>query len=1206
MSLIDNYPEFVACKADLANIPLSAFHALGSKGSLETGLLYLENKCLNECSYNSATKVFSASSTADSSIYFDAKWTGILWEHHCTCATHSSQRCCFHVVALVAAIYEILKAQSLGKTPMLLSYRDNIQQQWIRSLALKAKPATQAFLAPLDSHPRTVIRSKVVRPTEKGLPKQSVVVQRKKGSEWLISLYGDFDIRLVDTWGIPGDLENGEAILRKSYSYMLPPIVEKAIRDGWAVYLKTNTKEFIRLTGKTITGTDEIGFSVDCQRKEVISNRREPRTLSDAAILQIYSNFWVLLSGDFYTEILLTSNPSKAMSRKVYGVDNDHNPFYDTIYFPSLHEWTFPIAEFNRRSIVVPLENEEIEKIPLALDGQCIPVPYAFDTRDITWGIDITPASKVFTPAARKSVSGYAHDNYGSLLSQIPKYKENDWAARIICIVDGESIDTIYLFQSLFHKIFRVFDRNLLNARRRLVHILEVLEDISCSDPEEDFEDMIESLLDEEMFQYDSQYQKADHGIYQIFKEWVAEEDSLHLSVVSDPTPHWQLLKFSKYQFTRLFFSLLKATSIDSLAHQYYGIIVPNEELPFFLVNTQEIAKKCNAEVRYNGKSVQMRPVSIAVDVTKLRDLDWFELKAEVRCGSLTIAQEEWEALITGSLLLQEGEEMVMPQIDIPAALAHLQSIFGKKKTIKKKSGSIKRKEDTSVQISRLQIFDWLELRKSGAQVSLPTEVEDVCQRLQEFSGIPELRIPSTVNATLRDYQKHGFEWLAFLYEHRFGACLADDMGLGKTLQSIVFLAWRKAMHSSSAPALPHLIVVPPSLIFNWHSEIQRFCPSLTVGEYSAGDRNLQQALQHDVVLTTFDFVRKDIELFKKEEFDVVIFDEAQKLKNISAARTQSALLLKRHFTLCLTGTPMENHIGEYYSIMNLAVSGLFGDYKEFMAQINDGVMTSLNRARPFVLRRTKERILKELPPKVESDIYLDMTNEQKEIYTRTVAEVKAEVLEAYKDHTKAQAGIVALTALMRLRQVCVSPELLGKPLKSPAPKIAYLLDKLGELHEEGYSCLLFSQFTRTLDLLEDAIRREKIPYVRLDGKTPVKKRKEIVEKFQNDPVPHAFLISLKAGGVGLNLTRAQYVFHADPWWNPAVENQASDRAHRIGQKQTVFIQRVLMRHSIEEKIMELKRRKQELFNTIMGDGAAERTEGSIITREDFEFLLEP
>ena len=255
------------------------------------------------------------------------------------------------------------------------------------------------------------------------------------------------------------------------------------------------------------------------------------------------------------------------------------------------------------------------------------------------------------------------------------------------------------------------------------------------------------------------------------------------------------------------------------------------------------------------------------------------------------------------------------------------------------------------------------------------------------------------------------------------------------------------------------------------------------------------------------------------------------------------------------------------------------------------------------MLRRTKDAILKELPPKTESDVYLELTEKQKSLYQHTVAQVRSSIEDAYRSKTQGQAQIIALTAIMKLRQLCVSPRLLDRASKDPSPKLDFLIGKLKELREEGHSALVFSQFTSFLDLLEEELKSSKLAFSRLDGSTAVKKRKHLVEGFQKGEAPPIFLLSLKAGGQGLNLTRASYVFHLDPWWNPAVENQASDRAHRIGQVQKVSITRVLMRHTIEEKMMELKKRKLALYKAVLED-ATRGGKGFSISKSDFDFLL--
>ena len=446
----------------------------------------------------------------------------------------------------------------------------------------------------------------------------------------------------------------------------------------------------------------------------------------------------------------------------------------------------------------------------------------------------------------------------------------------------------------------------------------------------------------------------------------------------------------------------------------------------------------------------------------------------------------------------------------------------------------------------------------------LPPEDEVLVERLLNFKQIEPIMLPKGLKATLRPYQQEGYRWLAFLYQHRLGACLADDMGLGKTIQAISLLAGiHEGIIQSSAPAQgPHLVVLPPSLLFNWEQEIDRFYPDLTVHSYLGKER--QADFDHaDVVLTTYGLLRRDIAVLEQISFHAILFDEAQAVKNIKAGTTGAARRLNGSFKCVMTGTPLENHVGEYYSLMDLCVPGLLGDYDSVKGKFKTPspalLDTMMQRTKPFVLRRTKKEILKELPQKMETDIYLELTDRQKTLYQQTVASIRSTISSAYRSKTSAQARIIALTAILKLRQICLSPGLLEKDKTETSPKLVCVLDRLQELMDEGHSALVFSQFTSFLDLVEQEFKTHDIPYVRLDGSTPTATRKKYVQEFQESKRPLVFLLSLKAGGQGLNLTKASYVFHLDPWWNPAVENQASDRAHRIGQKQKVSIMRLLM-----------------------------------------------
>lgn len=605
----------------------------------------------------------------------------------------------------------------------------------------------------------------------------------------------------------------------------------------------------------------------------------------------------------------------------------------------------------------------------------------------------------------------------------------------------------------------------------------------------------------------------------------------------------------------------------------------------------------------FNKKPVVPSNWEFSFDATRNEGIDWFELKPEIRCNGELLSKEEWNGLFRRRGAVEKGNEVRIIDAASEEVLKTLSEIIaGEEK------GKPEKKE--IVNVPKLQIFDWIALRKKGVRIRLSEEDEALVDRLLHFERIDQLPIPENLRGSLRPYQVEGYQWLAFLYRHRLGACLADDMGLGKTLQAIAFLAGlreKRIAQPDQTAELPHLVVVPTSLVFNWESELDRFYPGFKVGIYT-GNETIAEINNTDILLTTYGIVRRNIEKLSKTPFNVMIFDEAQAVKNIYADTTGAVRQLRGRFKLVMSGTPLENHLGEYYSLIDLALPGLLGNYEIFRSLTRSGgspIDRMVKRTRPFVLRRTKEMILKELPPKMESDIYLELTEKQKKLYQQTVSEVRRVIDNAYRTKTEFQARIIALTALLRLRQISVSPRLVSAEMTEESPKIEFLIERVQELLDEGHCALVFSQFTSFLNLLEEELVRKKIPFLRLDGSTPAAKRKILVNQFQEGKEPVIFLLSLKAGGQGLNLTRASYVFHLDPWWNPAVENQASDRAHRIGQKKSVTIIRILMRHTIEEKMMALKEKKRELYRAVMED-SPQTGSGHPISRSDLDFLLSP
>ena len=664
----------------------------------------------------------------------------------------------------------------------------------------------------------------------------------------------------------------------------------------------------------------------------------------------------------------------------------------------------------------------------------------------------------------------------------------------------------------------------------------------------------------------------------------------------------WHFLKDDHRRQATFLRILYEAFGLDSFVDNVGSVKVevPADRLIQALPGLTQRLQSDGFALRIGSEPLTESSWAFSMDATR-SGLDWFELKPEIRCNGELLTEDELRALMDGGgMLRRDGKLMMLDELS-----AQVLAMFaGAMPTAKKK----KKGEHDLVRVPRLQILDWLQLRNHGVEVRLSPEDERILENLLNFSSIAARPLPTGLNATLRHYQVDAWHWLAFLYDHRFGACLADDMGLGKTVQGITLLAGIMSgeLVSAAAPGTPHLVVAPPSLLFNWEAELARFLPTARVMIYTGSGRSTEGFANQDVIITSYGIVQRDCDLLAELRFNVLIFDETQVVKNLQAATTNAVRKLRGSFTLALTGTPVENHLGEYFAIMDLCLPGLLGTREEFSRKLSQGGTAAtallIGRTRPFVLRRTKQLISSELPPKIEMDIPLELTTKQRIFYQRTVEEVRGQVQEAYNDHAPAQARIIALTAILRLRQICLAPALASPTASAASPKLDFLAEQLAELRDEGHSALVFSQFTGYLDIIERGLKDQGFACLRLDGSTPVPKRKQLVEAFQKSAEPTVFLISLKAGGKGLNLTRATYVYHMDPWWNPAVENQASDRAHRIGQTEQVTITRLIMKHTIEEKMMALKEQKTELYKAILEDGAGGG--GTGLTREDFDFLL--
>ncbi len=490
-------------------------------------------------------------------------------------------------------------------------------------------------------------------------------------------------------------------------------------------------------------------------------------------------------------------------------------------------------------------------------------------------------------------------------------------------------------------------------------------------------------------------------------------------------------------------------------------------------------------------------------------------------------------------------------------------------------------------------------------------------EELKSFDGIKPKKAPATFVGALRPYQSLGLGWFDFLNCFGFGGCLADDMGLGKTVQVLALLEQRREDRQAGKleedTPRSSLVVVPKSIVFNWKEEAGRFAPGLKVLDHTGPGRDPKGTAfgNYDMVLTTYGTLRNDVESLRLIAFDYVILDESQAIKNPQSNAAKAVRLLKRRHALAMTGTPVENHLGELWSQFEFLNPGMLGSSKAFKGLIPSGDQIDpetqatdnepLARAlRPFILRRTKRQVAPELPEKIEQTVRCDLPDEQQKVYTELKTYYQKSLLDRVAGVGIKQSKIQILEALLRLRQAACHVGLLDEAKADvPSGKLDVLLPRIKEVVEEGHKTLVFSQFTSFLAIVRRHLDAEGIEYAYLDGKT--KKRNLVVEQFQTDPNCPLFLISLKAGGVGLNLTAAQYVFLLDPWWNPAVEAQAIDRTHRIGQTENVIACRLIARGTVEEKVLELQNRKRALADSIL------KAEGSLIRelkQEDLELLL--
>jgi non-specific serine/threonine protein kinase len=579
--------------------------------------------------------------------------------------------------------------------------------------------------------------------------------------------------------------------------------------------------------------------------------------------------------------------------------------------------------------------------------------------------------------------------------------------------------------------------------------------------------------------------------------------------------------------------------------------------------------------------------------------IDWFDASVDVVFGDQTVTITEVKKALAQKLnyvKLNDGSLGLLPE-----------------EWLKKYSLLIKMGEAKNGKL-RLKKYHFSALDELLADVdeeALQLELEEKKERLTEIitNDYSVLAPPPELKATLRPYQQAGFQWLTFLNEAGWGGILADDMGLGKTVQTLAYLQYYKNQNEDAR----FLVVCPTTLMYNWENEIRKFTPDLTHLIHHGPKRtaSAKPFNSYDIIITTYGTMRSDIKMFNNYQFDYAVLDESQAIKNPQSQVAKASLLLNAKHRLALSGTPVQNNTFDLYAQMNFLNPGLLGSREFFMNEFatpidkfqEDEVKQQLRKLTyPFMLRRTKEQVAKDLPEKTETILFCEMGKEQRKIYDAYRNSYKDRILGMIDERGIERSQMHILQGLTKLRQICDSPAILNEEEKFDNHSI-----KLDELVREitenvgNHKALIFSQFLGMLALIRKELERMKIPYAYFDGSTSTGDREKAVQKFQNDEDCRVFLISLKAGGIGLNLTAADYVYIVDPWWNPAVEQQAIDRTHRIGQTKNIFAYRLICKETIEEKMLILQERKRALANELVGDDSAFLKR---LTRDDIAYLL--
>ncbi|UHG91895.1 DEAD/DEAH box helicase [Spirosoma oryzicola] len=643
--------------------------------------------------------------------------------------------------------------------------------------------------------------------------------------------------------------------------------------------------------------------------------------------------------------------------------------------------------------------------------------------------------------------------------------------------------------------------------------------------------------------------------------------------------------------------AFLRETGLD-LRHG--RLAIPKSEAFAWLSANNLAINEAGFTLRQNAEDTKRYFLGYSsIDVSIEEGRDWFDIYANVRFGEFEIPFLKLRTLILNKkheFTLPNGEIAVIPEV----WFTKYSELFG----FMEQPDSVDPRDADRLVLQKHHLALVQELERDNLATTIMSRK---LERLRDFEEIESFAVPQGFNGTLRPYQRAGYDWMNFLRQYRFGGCLADDMGLGKTVMTLAMLQGQK-----EAGALePSLLVMPTSLLYNWELEARKFTPNLRVMVYTGTyrEKNTAQFDGYDLILTSYGIVRIDIDILSDYRFNYVILDESQAIKNPSSHITKAVMQLNTANRLILTGTPLENSTMDIWTQMSFINPGLLGSQSffrnEFQIPIekrHDDVKTArlYSLIKPFMLRRNKAQVATDLPEKVESVLFSEMTPDQEKQYEEAKSFYRNLILERIEEDGMAKSQMIVLQGLTKLRQIANHPRMVDDEYEGDSGKLSDVLIRLESAMIEHHKVLVFSQFIKHLNVVRQYLKEKNIKYAYLDGST--QDRQSQVQLFQTDDSVKLFLISLKAGGLGHNLTAADYVFILDPWWNPAIEAQAVDRAHRIGQQKTVFTYKFIAKNTVEEKILSLQRAKQQLAGSLI---ATEENFMKSLTKEDIMVLLE-